>query len=143
MCCIDMRRMLDLPPELKCQIFRCLLADEQQLDTYFTLLEHPEFADLLRCNFAHQLRFVQQHRSLASQLQQILITTAHLSAAPPRSSRRLAVLLGTDVLARIYTEGSTCAVQAVSMISNYHIYLRDADTTLAQFAKMTRGNTVI
>jgi hypothetical protein len=139
--CIDMRRLLDLPPELKCHILQYLLADDE-LDSY-TLLEHQKVAELLRCNFVHQFRLVQLHRPLASQLQQILLPTARLSAAPPCSSRRLGLSLHADSVDIFHTERFESAAHAVCVLSTYRTRLADANTILTQFAKMTRGNTAI
>jgi hypothetical protein len=97
----------------------------------------------LRCNFAHQFKLIQQRRPLAIQLQQILLTTSQLSAAPPRSSRRLTLLLNADLLDKIHTQRFENATQAVSIIRTYRTSLTDASTILTQFAKMTRVNTVL
>jgi len=48
--------MLDLPPELRCYILKLLIMDKH-LDAYFTLLEHPEIGELVRCNFNTPVSF--------------------------------------------------------------------------------------
>jgi hypothetical protein len=42
--------MLDLPTELRCYILELIIINKH-FDAYYTLLEHPEIGDLVRCNF--------------------------------------------------------------------------------------------
>ena len=72
-----LQRMLGLPTELRFYILELLIIDKR-FDAYCMLLEHPEIGGLVRCNFNAQFKAVKRHHYLASQLQQILKTTALL-----------------------------------------------------------------
>lgn len=134
--------MLSLPPELKCHLLGFLIVSEG-FEAYYTLLEHPEMGECLRCNFNQQFKLIKQHRPLRIQLQQILITTALLFADKPRSSRQLAKLLSKTLLNESQFIPIKNAKQAVVFVNTYHKSLHDADFIIEQYAKMTLGNAVL
>ena len=138
-----LERMLDLPTELRCCMLELLIKDEH-FEAYYTLLEHPEMGDLVRCNFAAQFKAIKQHRYLASQLQHILTTAALLSTHTnrPRSSEQLAGFLNSnlhDENLRISVDSSG---HAVGMLAQYQALLIDADILTDQFVHIALGNAV-
>jgi hypothetical protein len=139
----DLIQMLDLPPELKYQILQYLITEEQ-LDMYFALLQIPELVVLVRCNFTHQLNLIAQLRPLATQLHHISASdrVAMLPAVVPRSSRRMARFLERHLLGASRAVEIHSPEKAVSALIAYRTQLRNADTILAQFAKMIRGNSM-
>ena len=143
----SLQQMLDLPPELKCRILGFLI-DDDGIDAYYTLLEHAEIGELLRCNFNQQFKLITRHRvrryrPLAFQLQQILITTALLSAHKPRSSGQLAEFFSESLLNVGQFISIDSAKQAVAVINTYRKSLQDADFIIEQYVKMVLGNAVI
>ncbi|KAF1844395.1 uncharacterized protein K460DRAFT_317928 [Cucurbitaria berberidis CBS 394.84] len=133
--------MFDLPPELKCHILWYLFVNEG-FDAYYTLLEHAEIGELLRCNFNQQFELIRRHHPLATQLQQILTTTALLSSHKPHSSRQLAEFLRQSLLAEGQSVSFDSAKQAVSVVHTYRDCLHDANTIIEQYAKIILGNAV-
>lgn len=133
--------MLDLPPELNCQILQYLISEEQ-LDTYLAIIQIPELAELARCNFMHQLNLIRQLRLLASQLHHLLLTTVLLPAVLPRSSRQIEAFMENNLLCARNAVQIRSAEQAAAALVAYRVHLQDADTVLVQFAKMTRRNAI-
>jgi hypothetical protein len=113
--------MLDLPTELRCYILELLIIDKH-FNVYYTLLEHPEIGDLVRCNFNAQFRAVIQNRYLASQLQQILTTTA---------------LLSTHT-SNLCTRRQTAEFLTVTLSTRTHPYPRTALPKPSPFSNSTR-----
>lgn len=138
-----LQRLLDLPTELRCYILEVLIKDKH-FETYYTLLEHREVSDLVHCNFSAQFKAIKQHRYLASQLQQILTTTALLSThtKSPRSSRRLAEFLNINLLGEGLCVSVDSPTHAVGMLKTYQACLVDADILTDQFTKIALGNAV-
>ncbi|KAF2826060.1 hypothetical protein CC86DRAFT_446547 [Ophiobolus disseminans] len=133
--------MLDLPPEFKCYILE-IFFNEGKICAYYTLLEHPEIAELLRCNFKQQLKLTRRHRPLASQLHHILITTALLPARLSRSIRGFTEFLNDSLYNGHKKFSFRSATAAVSALVTYRDRFSDAETILRQFANMTRGNAM-
>jgi hypothetical protein len=135
-----LRLMLDLPTELRCYILELLIIDEQ-FEAYYTLLEHPEIGEIVRCNFNAQFRAVKRHSNLAGQLQQILTTTVLLSAHTNKlRSHELGEFLASNLVDESPHVSVDSTTQAVAVLSKYQRYLIDAETLTDQFAKITIGN---
>ncbi|KAI0583278.1 hypothetical protein TUN199_09369 [Pyrenophora tritici-repentis] len=140
---LGLQRMLDLPTELRCYILELLIVDKP-FDAYFTLLEHPEIGELVCCNFNAQFKAIKRHRNLASQLQQILTTTALLSTHTNNlhTRRQLAEFLKSNLLGeRVYMSVKT-STQAIAVLKKYRTCLDHTDILTDQFTKMTIGNAV-
>ncbi|KAG9191390.1 hypothetical protein G6011_09478 [Alternaria panax] len=141
-----LQRMLDLQTELRCYILELLIVEEQfdePLDAYYTLLEHPEIGELVRCNFNAQFKALKRNRNLAGQLVQILTTTVLLSShAKKLHSSQLAEFLASNLLDESPCVSVDNSTQAVAVLNKYQTYLLDADILTDQFAKMTIGNAV-
>ncbi|KAF7670739.1 hypothetical protein GT037_011190 [Alternaria burnsii] len=135
--------MLDLPTELRCYILELLIIDEQ-FEAYYTLLEHPEIGEVVRCNFNAQFRAVKQHSNLAAQLQQILTTTVLISAHTNKlRSHELAEFLTSNLVDEKPYVSVDSSSQSVAVLRNYQKYLVDAETLTDQFAKITIGNAAV
>ncbi|KAE8850912.1 hypothetical protein PTNB85_01328 [Pyrenophora teres f. teres] len=139
-----LQRILDLPTELRCYILELLILDKS-FDAYYALLEHPEIGELVHCNFNTQFRAVKRHRYLASQLRQILTTTALLSTYTnnPYSYRRLNEFFESNLLGEGTSASVDTPTQAVAVLKDYKTFLDDADILTDQFAKMTIGNALM
>ncbi|CAN9254723.1 unnamed protein product [Alternaria alternata] len=132
--------MLDLPTELRCYILELLIIDGH-FEAYNTLLEHPEVREVVRCNFNTQFRAVKRYNNLAGQLQQILTTTALLSAHTNKlRSHELAEFLANNLVDENPHVSVDSSSQAVAVLRKYQTYLIDAETLTDQLAKITIGN---
>jgi hypothetical protein len=135
----DLQQMLDLPVELQCYILEILL-DGNDFAAYYTLLEHPEIRELVRCNFTAQFAAIKRPRFLASEHQQTLTTTALLASHEtiPRRSLELAEFLRhnlRDENPRVCVVSST---QAIALLKKFQECLCDADILTNDFAMVTR-----
>jgi hypothetical protein len=118
-----------------------LLVIDEQFEAYYTLLEHPEIGEVVRCNFNAQFRAIKRHSNLAGQLQQILTTTVILSAHTNKlRSHELGEFLASNLVDESPHVSVDSSSQAVAVLSKYQKYLIDAETLTDQFAKITIGN---